>query len=138
MAERTDTPESEIANLRFRLAALQVRLDAMADNMEFVTDRLEDRGFETADYEEVLVRATGEVTGDVLDPQVLLRLGRRYATDSWHYLRRNSATVFVRLLIVLGFIFLFRILSRVLWKIGTTFRLVRGSRLVTDLVGRLV
>jgi small conductance mechanosensitive channel len=138
VAEGANTPESDVADLRLRVAALQVRLDAMAENMEFVTDRLENRGFETAAYEEVLVRATGEVTGDVLDPQVLWRLGRRYATDGWHYLRRNLATVFVRLLIVGAFIVLFRVLFRVLWSLGTTFRLVRGSRLVTDLIGRLV
>jgi len=138
VAERTEAPESEIADLRLRLAAVEMRIDAIADNMAFVTDRLDDRGFETAAYEEVMIRGTGEVTGEVLDPQVLLRLGRRYATDSWHYLRRNAGTAFVRVLIVVGFILLFRVLFRFLWRLGTTFRLVRASRLVTELVGRLV
>ena len=109
---------------------------AIADNMTALSRRLERRGFESAAYREILIRSTGEVTGDVLDPQVFLRLVRRLSADLWQSFRQNAGTVFVRLLIVIFFVVLFRVLFILLWRLGQALRLVRGSRLVRDLLGR--
>jgi len=136
VAQRTNAPAARIADLRLRLTAAETRIAAIADNMSSLNRRLGYRGFETAAYQEALIRATGEVTGDVLDPQVLLRLGRRLAADTWLSLRQNAGTVFVRLLIVVAFIVFFRLLFGLLWRLGRAVRLIRGSRLVTDLVRR--
>ncbi len=136
VAERTESPESEISGLRLRLAALETRMEATAGNMSTVSEALERRGFETSAYQETLIRTTGEVTGEVLDWQVLVRLSRSFAADTWRFLRHNAGTVFVRLLIVVFFILLFRITFGLLWRLVQAVRLVRGSRLVRDLVGR--
>ncbi len=104
--------------------------------MAATSNRLEVRGFETAAYRELLIRSTGEVTGDVLDPQVFLRLVKQLAADTWQSLKSNAGTVFVRVLLVIGFVVLFRVMFSLLWRLARVLRLVRGSRLVTDLVGR--
>ena len=136
VAERTNAPASEISDLRLRLTAAETRIDALADNIASVSSRLESRGFEAAAYREALIRATGEVTGDVLNPQVFLRLARGYLSDLWRSLRQNAGTIFVRVLIVIAFIVFFRILFSLLWRLVQAIRLVRGSRLVRDLLGR--
>jgi len=138
VAERSEAPESELANLRLILAAVETRIEAIAGNMVTATDQMERRGFETSAYEEALIRSTGEVTGDVLDPQVFIRLVRGAAEDTGQYLRRNSGTVLVRFLIVITFIVVFRVLFSLLWRLFGAIGLVRTSRLVRDLLGRLV
>lgn len=138
VAQRTNAPEARVAELRLRLTAAETRIAALADNLAALNGRLDHRGFETATYREVLIRTTGEVTGDVLDPQVLLRLVRRLSSDLWRSLRQNAGTVFVRLLVVIFFVVLFRVLFVLLWRLGQALRLVRGSRLVRDLLGRIL
>ena len=138
VSERTNAPEREIADLRLRLTAAQTRIDAIAGNAASANQRLQERGFETAAYRENLIRATGEVTGDVLDPQVFLRLARGYLADQWRSLRQNAGTVFVRVLIVAAFILFFRFLFAVFWRLAGAVRIVRGSRLVRDLIGRIL
>ena len=138
VAERTNAPATEIADLKLRLGAAETRIDAIAGNAASLNDRLEERGYETAAYRENLIRATGEVTGDVLNPQVFLGLARGYLSDLWRSLRQNAGTVIVRALIVIAFIVFFRILFSLLWRFAQAVRLVRGSRLVRDLLGRIL
>ena len=138
VAERSNAPDQEIADLRLRITAAQTRIDAIAANAASAHQRLEARGYDMAAYREGLIRATGEVTGDVLDPQVFLRLTRGFLADLWSSLRQNAGTVFVRVLIVVAFILFFRFLFTMLWKLGGALRIVRGSRLVRDLLGRIL
>jgi len=138
VAERTSAPASEVADLTLRLTATETRIDAIGDNLTALSGQLERRGFESAAYREILIRATGEVTGDVLDPQVFLRLVRRLSADVWQSFRSNAGTVFVRLAIVIFFVVLFRVLFILLWRLAQALRLVRGSRLVRDLLGRIL
>jgi len=135
-AERANAPESEIRDLRLRLTAIETRIEGVASDMVATSDRLKARGFETAAYRELLIRSTGEVTGDVLDPQVFLRLVRGFFADTWQSLKSNAGTVFVRVLLVISFVVLFRVMFSLLWRLAQALRLVRGSRLVRDLVGR--
>ncbi|MGB5525755.1 MAG: mechanosensitive ion channel family protein [Gemmatimonadota bacterium] len=138
VAERTNAPASEVADLKLRLTAVETRIGDIGDNLTALSRRLERRGFESATYRETLIRSTGEVTGDVLDPQVFLRLVRRLSADLWQSVRSNAGTVFVRLLIVIFFVVLFRVLFILLWRLSQVLRLVRGSRLVRDLLGRIL
>jgi small conductance mechanosensitive channel len=131
-----DSPESETADLRMRLAAVETRIEGIAGTMTTVIEILQRRGYETAAYEEVLIRTTGEVTGEVLDRGVLSRLARDVASDTWQFLRHNAGTAFVRAVIVLFFILFFRFTFGIGWRLAVAIRPVHGSRLLTDLVAR--
>ncbi|MGB5302672.1 MAG: hypothetical protein WBP17_05940, partial [Gemmatimonadota bacterium] len=135
-ARRTEAPESEIADLQRRLSAAQTRVDAIAASLRAANGLLAKRGYETDAYREALIRSTGEVTGDVLDPRVLVRLVRGLADRIWSWLRDVTPTAIARILIVVGFVVLFRLLFRVGWWLARTLRLLKGSRLMVETLGR--
>jgi len=135
-ARRTEAPESEIADLQRRLSAAQTRVDAIAASLRAANGLLAKRGYETDAYREALIRSTGEVTGDVLDPRVLVRLVRGLADRIWSWLRDVTPTAIAQILIVVGFVVLFRLLFRVGWWLARTLRLLKGSRLMVETLGR--
>ena len=136
MARRTGAPETEITDLQRRMSAAQTRVDAIAASLRVTNRLLGRRGFETEVFREALIRSTGEVTGDVLDPGVLVRLVRGLADRIWDWLRDVTPTAIAQILIVVAFVVLFRLLFRVGWWLARTLRLVKGSRLMVETLGR--
>ena len=137
-AQRAGAVESEIVALRARLQAAEQRVLGIAASIDGIANLLARRGFETAHYRQIVIRATGEVTEDILNPKVLLGLLRELATDLGRWLRDKGPTILVRLLIIIGMIVLFRIGFRLTWWIFRILRLVKLSKLLTNLVGGLV
>ena len=135
-ARETGAPEAEITDLRRRATAGQTRIDAVGASLRVTSELLEGRGFDTEAYREALIRSTGEVTGDVLNPQVLGRLVRGLWDRAWNWMRENALTILARVLIVVGFVILFRLLFRTGWWLARTLRLSKGSRLAADTMQR--
>jgi small conductance mechanosensitive channel len=100
---------------------------------------LERRGIEASAQRQAIVEATGEISEQLLDPEVLKGL----AAVAWQrflgWLRDNGPGLVVRSLILVGFVFLFRGLARLLWLVNRLNRFQRGSsRLLRDLLGRML
>ncbi|MEE8550766.1 MAG: hypothetical protein V3T08_05880, partial [Gemmatimonadota bacterium] len=127
-AVRVGAPESEIAALRARLQAAQQRVRGIANSLDSTADLLDQRGFETVEYRRFVIRATGEVTGDVLNPRVLLGLLRDLAGGIWNWFRNNAPTLLARLFIIVAFIVLFRVGFRLGWLLFDKLGLVKLSR----------
>jgi small conductance mechanosensitive channel len=137
-AERAGAPASEIAALRTRFRANERRVAGVAESLNASADILEGRGFETDQYRQFVIRATGEVTGDVLDPGVAFGLLGDLWEAVWGWFRDNAPTLLVRLLIIIGIVALFRVGFRLGWWIYRTLGLLKHSRLFTDLVQRML
>lgn len=137
-AVRVGAPESEIAALRARLQAAQQRVRGIANSLDSTADLLDQRGFETVEYRRFVIRATGEVTGDVLNPRVLLGLLRDLAGGIWNWFRNNAPTLLARLFIIVAFVVLFRVGFRLGWLLFDKLGLVKLSRLLADMVERLL
>ncbi len=137
-AVRVGAPESEIAALRARLQAAQQRVRGIAGSLDSTADLLDERGFETVEYRRFVIRATGEVTGDVLNPRVLFGLLRDLAGGIWNWFRNNAPTLLARLFIIVAFIVLFRVGFRLGWRLFDKLGLVKLSRLLADMVERLL
>lgn len=135
-ARETGAPEAEIADLQRRETAAQTRIDAISASLRVTSELLEGRGLDTEAYREALIRSTGQVTGDILDPQVLGRLVRGLLDRAWSWLRRNTPTILARTLVVVGWVILFRLLFRAWWWLARTFRQFKGSRLAADTMQR--
>jgi small conductance mechanosensitive channel len=137
-AERTGTQESEIVPDRKRLQNMERRVRGTAESLRKTADLLDRRGVDTANYRRFIIQTTGKISDRVLDPRVLFGLLRDFLAGAWQWLKDNAATVFVRLLILLTFVILFRITFRLIWFILRLTVLSRMSRLLADLIRRMV
>jgi small conductance mechanosensitive channel len=137
-AERARAPESEIGTDRVRLQYATRRVAGIAQSLESTIDLLGKRGFDTAEYRKFVIQTTGEVTEDVLDPRVLIGLVRDFIKDAWQWIKDNAPTFGVRVLIVLAFVVSFRLGFRLGWWLLRLLGLARLTRLMADLVSRLL
>jgi small conductance mechanosensitive channel len=85
-----------------------------------------------------VIQATGEVTGDILDWDVLRGLVTDFARSTVSWVRDNGPTVVVRFLIVMAFVVFGRIGIRLFWWAFRFLGLVNLPRLATTLVGRML
>ncbi len=137
-AESAAAPEADIAPLRLRLQVTGQRVRRIATSLQATADLMATRGFETDQYRQFVIRATGEVTGDVLDPGVMLGLLRDLGGTVWRWFRDNAPTLLVRLLMIVGFIILFRTGFRIGWWVYRKLGVLKLSRLLTDMVSRML
>jgi small conductance mechanosensitive channel len=136
-AEQAGAPESEVGALRLRVQANERRITGVAASLDATADILDERGFDTDQYRQFIIRATGEVTGEVLDPGVLAGLLREIWAAVWGWVRETGPTLVVQLLIIVGIVFLFRLGFVLAWRVFQRTRVVE-SRLLVDLVERML
>ncbi len=137
-AQKAEADPAEIAQLRVRRQAAEQRVQGIAGTVSSTANQLAQRGYETAQYRQILIRATGDVTADILNPRVFIGLAKDVGTGVWSWTKTNGPNILVRLLIVIGFIILFRIGFRLLWWFLRLIRVVRFSNLMMDLAGRMI
>jgi small conductance mechanosensitive channel len=136
-AEQAEAPESEVGALRLREQANELRIAGVVASLDASADILDERGFDTDQYRQFIIRATGEVTGEVLDPGVLVGLLSDLWEAAWGWLRESAPTLLVWLLIVVGIILLFRLGFLLAWRVSRAFHLVE-SKLLADLIERML
>jgi small conductance mechanosensitive channel len=137
-ADAAEAPESENAALRSQFRASEERIRGIVTSLYVTAGLLDGRGYDTDQYRQFAIRATGELTGDVLDPGVLAGLLRDLRDSIWAWLQDNGPTLLVQALIVIALVVLFRIGFRLSWRAYLAFRSRKHSRLLTDLAERMV
>jgi small conductance mechanosensitive channel len=137
-AQKAGVDPSEITAMRMHRQAAQRRVQGITATITSTADLLGQRGYGTADYRQIVIRATGDVTADILNPEVFLGLARDIGEDVWVWTKDNGPNILVKLLIVVGIIILFRIAFRFLWWFLRLIRVVRFSKLMVDLTGRMI
>jgi small-conductance mechanosensitive channel len=137
-ARSSDTDEEEIADLDLRLRLAAARVERLAGSLDANADLMDARGLPTAAYRQLAIQATGEVTTDVLNPDVALGLTRDWLERTRTWLRDRAPNLLFQLLVILFSILVFRLAARVTWRL---FRASAGrtiSRLLADLLQRMV
>jgi small conductance mechanosensitive channel len=137
-AEKAGADASEITALRTQRTAADRRVQGIITALSATADLLQQRGYPTAAYRQIIIRTTGDVTADILDPEVFVGLARDIGGGVWTWIKDNGPNILVRLLIIVGFVILFRIAFRLLWWFLRLIRVVRFSNLMTDLIGRMI
>ena len=135
---RTGAPEGELLTARTRLQGAESRVQALVASLHRQADLLDRRGRETAQYRQLLIRATGEVTGDILNPQVFFGLVQDFLSGLWIWIKDNGPTLLTRLLILIGVTLLFRWGISLLWRFLRFSGLLKMRRLLADMTGRMV
>lgn len=113
--------------LQSEATALEERMDRLKNGLRASTELLRARGQDVSEYAQVLIRTTGEISGDILDTRVLRGLldewldvvARRIARDGPGWLFK--ALLFVAILLV--FKLLAKLAERVVRKAVSTSRM---------------
>jgi small conductance mechanosensitive channel len=135
---RAGAPESEVGLERARYQIAKRRVEGIAKSVDQVADLLGDRGYETTQYRQFVIETTGEITERILDPRVFIGLISDLGTDLWEWVKENAPAFFVKVLIVIIFVVASRISFRLAWWLLRIVGLTKLSRLMADLVGRLI
>ena len=126
LAERIAIAKEEIASVEARLKeapddldlklrrdAGQVRLEGIVANMGVTIKLLKKLGLETAEYQKLLIQATGDLSTDILDSKVAMSLVGQWFEDGRTWVAKNGARLAFKLLIVLLILLVFRVLANV-------------------------
>lgn len=121
LSQRRDTAgdESEAQSIQVELTAAQERLHAATSGLATVLPLLDQREIAAAEYKQILIRATGRVTTDVLDVDVATGLVRQAWDSGTRWLFDRVPQMLFNVLMFLGIIFMFRVLSRLAARIMT-------------------
>lgn len=134
-----DLPDD--SGLQARLTAAREKRDRSAAHLRASIAMLERLGLDHAEYQQLLLRATGQVTADLLDQRVARTLIEQWLGSARAWVRENGPTwvfkVVVFLLILAAFWVLARIMRSVVRRAAASSRL-NLSKLLQDMFVRVV
>ena len=136
-AQKAGRSEEELARIRSRVQISQQRVDGDVAGLINIANLLDRREVETAHYRQVVIQSTG-VTGDILDPDVLVGLLKQIPGELWNWIKDRGPTALTRLLIVLGTMAMFRYGFVLVWWLARLMRLVKMRKLLSDLTDRMI
>ena len=106
------------------IRALDKRIEEISSHLNAAVAIMKDREMETADYTQLLIETTGELTEDIFKTEVALGLFQRWVEKGQEWVLGNGPRwifkIIVFLLILLGFRFLSGIARRLMRKAVTT------------------
>ncbi len=126
-----DDPSLEAA-----VRAGEDQLDAIASSLWVTCDLMKQVDLPTAKYRQMLIRSTGEITGDLLDLEVLSGLVEEASLEVTRWLERRGPGIVGRTAIFTATLVFFWVLGLVTRRVLRRF-LVRSER-VTELARRIL
>lgn len=109
--------DKENGELKSELRAAQDRQQRTTASLSATVEMLSALGQQTAAYKQLLIRATGEITGDILDAEVALGLFQQWMGNLRGWAVDNGPRVFFKVLVFLLIIAVFKILARFTGKL---------------------
>jgi small conductance mechanosensitive channel len=137
-AQRARLSDAQTSTIRTDIQAMDRRIGDLSSALTNTSDLLDRRGFDSARYRRLVIQATGEVTGDILDWDVLRGLATDFVRSAVGWVRDHGPTMIVRFLIVLAFVVMGRVGIRLFWWAFRLLGLIHLPRLATTLVGRML
>jgi small conductance mechanosensitive channel len=110
-----ETPDD--AELQTELTAFEARRDRATASLSTAIDLMDRLGLETAEYRELLIQSTGQITTDILDTDVALGLFGRWMNSIGDWFVESGPRVFFKILVFVFIMFIFRLLSRLTRKV---------------------
>ncbi|MGD9388251.1 MAG: mechanosensitive ion channel [Gammaproteobacteria bacterium] len=115
-AQSLKPDDAEIAAM---LTVLDQRTDFIAGQLDRTVRLLERLDVEAPEYKKQIVAATGEVSTDIFDPEVAFGLLGDWLSGIGDWLLESGPGLFLKLLLFVIIILVFRILARVAQKVVT-------------------
>ena len=134
-AQRSEANPADLSQLQLRLRLAEQRIERQADELVALAALLDRRELPTASYRQLAIQATGQISGDVLNPTVAVGLLRDGYERVTAWLRRVGPTALVMLVVVVVAILVSRAGFLLSWRFLRP-RRPGTSRLVTELLER--
>jgi small conductance mechanosensitive channel len=135
-ARKQSKESPDDAALQAALREVDEELDRAASSLWTTCDVMDEIGVPTADYRKVLIESTGEITGDILDVDVLTALLADAVDAGARWLNRRGPALVGRVVLFLVVIAVFWLLSRLTERFVA--RLVDRSEGVSELSRRIL
>jgi small conductance mechanosensitive channel len=129
--------EDEKKLLKEKVAALNGRVSATAENLKITIDLMGERKLDTAEYKQIIIASTGEITKDIFETEVALGLLQQGLDSGKEWLIENGPqwafklVVFVLILVV--FALLAKLVKRIVSRTLASSR-VHASKLLQNLL----
>jgi small conductance mechanosensitive channel len=123
--------------LKEKVAALNGRVAATADNLKLTIDLMSERKLDTTEYKQIVISSTGEITKEIFETQVALGLLQQWLDSGKEWIIENGPqwafklVIFVLILVV--FSMLAKIVRRIVSRALASSR-VHASKLLQDLL----
>lgn len=109
------TPDN--ADLQAELLAAEKKMDRTASSLTAVVDMMDELDLETAEYSQLLIQATGEITGDIFDTKVALGLFQKWMDGIKVWAVDNGPRIIFKFFLFLLILVVFKILARFTGKV---------------------
>ncbi|NNJ93782.1 MAG: mechanosensitive ion channel [Halobacteria archaeon] len=129
--------EDEKKLLKEKVAALNGRVSATAENLKITIDLMGERELDTAEYKQIVIASTGEITKEIFETEVALGLLQQGLDSGKEWLIENGPrwafklVVFVLILVV--FALLANLVKRIVSRTLASSR-VHASKLLQELL----
>jgi len=94
--------EEEKKAIEPKLKALEEKKAANAASLRATVEVMGKRGLDTAEYSQLLISATGEITGDILDTEVAMGLAQEWMERVGEWALENGPGLLVKVIVVPG------------------------------------
>lgn len=137
---RADTALSSAVDdvdLKSKARATQRKLESLTSSLRITIGLMSDNDIDNSSYRQLLIRTTGELTTDILNPEILVGLIGNWFDRVLIFFKTYSAEIIFKGLIFFGLLLIFYYLSKVTGKIARkalTRSKVRVSKLMEEML----
>jgi len=107
----------EKPSLRTQRQLIDVNKKMAALALTKTIDLMHDRGLETAEYSELLITATGEISKEIFDTKVAAGLLKRWGDIAWQFLKERAPGLIFKAIILLLIILVFKFIASFIGKL---------------------
>lgn len=133
----TGAVEDDKKLLKEKVAALDGRISTTADNLKITIKLMGERKLDTAEYKQIIISSTGEITKEIFESKVALGLLQQWLDSGKNWLIDNGPQwvfkIIVFVLILLVFALLANVVKRVISRTLASSK-VNASKLLQNLL----
>jgi small conductance mechanosensitive channel len=123
----TNALDDQKPPIQARLNAYAERLKGLSDSLSDVIGFMDKRDLDTAEYSQLLIQTTGEITTKVLDHRVAIGMFQQWLKQFREWLIDNGPSIIVKAIVILLILLAFRMLGNFVGRLVA--RGIRSSKL---------
>lgn len=104
-------------DLKVRHRASQRKINSLTSSLRVTIDLMSENGIDSTLYRQLLIRTTGELTTDILKPEILMGLISNWLDRVLEFIKKYSTEIIFKGLMFFGLLLGFFYLSRIIGKL---------------------